>query len=94
MLPRITFQTDYLPLNHYGRVGVWGTNQTKPKFNEYGRHDQPRLRDDYSQKRHHVEVPEPRVKASRFKELKDVLEDGLEQRRQGENCEVAGASEW
>ena len=46
----ITFQTNYLPLNPYVGVGIWGANQTKPRLKEYGSHGQPNLKDYDSHK--------------------------------------------
>lgn len=62
---------NYLPLNPYVGVGIWGTNQTKPGLKEYGSHGQPRLTDYDSQKRQHVAVPEPMLKGGKFKKLKE-----------------------
>lgn len=43
-------------------------------------------------RRDHVVVPDPKLKGDSYKELKDALEDWLEQKMGREVCEVAGAS--
>jgi len=70
MLPRITFQT----ICPKSLCQVYGTKETRPRLEEYGSHGQPRLRDHYSQERHHVEELEPKIKGGIFKEVKVVLE--------------------
>ena len=55
---------------------VYSTKETRSRLEEYGSHGQPRLRDHYSQERHHVEELEPKIKGGSFKEVKVVLESG------------------